>query len=67
MLEEPNCSKRKCKHFLGVHQPDGTEKTESVYCFAFPDKIPNDIAYGKNKHLSPITFQNNGIIYERKK
>ena len=67
MLPVPNCYKRKCKHFLGVSQYDGTEMSEVVYCKAFTNKIPEDIAYGKNKHLSPTEFQDNDIVYEREK
>ena len=54
MLAEPKCYTRKCAHFLGVKQPDGTEETECVYCVAFPDGIPDDIAYGRNLHTKPV-------------
>ena len=50
MITEPNCSKRNCKHFLGVVQPDGTEASERPNCKAFPRGIPDEIAYGNNKH-----------------
>lgn len=63
MLAEPNCSKRKCKHFAGVAQPDGTESSERVVCRAFPDKIPDDIAYGDNLHLKPVKGDH-GIQFE---
>lgn len=64
MIAEPNCSKRRCKYFLGVKQPDGTELTEVVYCSAFPDGIPIEIAYGDNPHTEPYEGDN-GIQYER--
>ena len=35
MLAEPKCWKRKCKHYLGIIQPDGTEMTEINNCKAF--------------------------------
>jgi hypothetical protein len=66
MLAEPNCWKRKCKHFIGILQPDGTELTERNVCEAFPDMIPEDIAYGNNRHLEPLQEQDNNIVYERK-
>jgi hypothetical protein len=53
MILEPNCNKRDCAHFIGVSQPDGTEMTECVICKAFPDGIPDEIAYGDNKHTAP--------------
>ena len=64
MLIEPRCSVRRCKHFLGVVQPDGTESTERNYCSAFPDGIPGDIAYGDNLHLDPVEGDL-GIQYEQ--
>jgi hypothetical protein len=64
---EPNCFKRKCKHFLGVIQPDGNEMSEKVNCSAFLEGIPDEIAYGTNKHLVPHPDQKNKIVYERAK
>lgn len=63
MLAEPECYKRKCKHFLGVGG-DEEEENEFVYCEAFPDGIPDEIAYGKNKHLTPLPGQLNEIVFE---
>lgn len=63
MLMEPNCSIRGCKHLKGVKQPDGTEATEFVYCEAFPDGIPDEIAYGDNTHTSPYPGDH-GIQFE---
>jgi hypothetical protein len=65
MIPEPNCDKRKCIHYLGVIQPDGTELTEKVACRAFPNGIPSEIAYGRNKHLTVHPDQDNDIVYER--
>lgn len=53
-IEEPRCSIRRCIHFQGVKQPNDDEETEIVYCTAFPDGIPNEIAYGSNLHLKPV-------------
>ncbi len=63
MLNVPRCALRNCKHFLGVKN-DGDEMTERVYCEAFPDKIPDEIAYGDNKHLEPYPGDN-GIQFEK--
>jgi hypothetical protein len=64
MLGEPHCSIRRCRHFTGVSQPDGTEMTERVVCSAFPKGIPDDIAYGANKHTTVDRRQSNKIVYE---
>lgn len=62
MIPEPNCFTRKCKHFIGVKN-DGDETTERVYCAAFPDGIPAEIAFGSNKHIKPYPGDN-GIQFE---
>lgn len=58
MLPEPNCYKRRCRHFIGVEQPDGTEPSEYLVCAAFPAGIPAEIAYGNNLHLQPYPGDN---------
>ena len=63
MLEEPKCSMRDCRWFLGVKQDDESEETERVVCEAFPDGIPAEIAYGDNPHLKPYPGDN-GIQFE---
>lgn len=64
MITQPNCSKRRCKHLLGVAEEAEDEETERPCCAAFPDGIPNEIAYGDNKHLTPYPGDN-GIQYEK--
>lgn len=64
MLAEPTCHKRKCKHFLGIKN-DGDETTERVYCEAFPDRIPAEIAYGDHPHTKPLKGQENDIVYSQ--
>ena len=67
-IKKPNCFERKCKHFLGIYQPEqykGSERGQTVNCKAFPVGIPHDIAYGDNKHLVKYPGQDNDIIYER--
>ncbi len=65
---EPKCSLRACRHFLGV-LPDDPEKTQPLIliCKAFPEApgIPNEIAYGDNKHKKPYPGDN-GILYKRR-
>ena len=65
MLLIPKCFDRKCKHYIGVIQPDGTELTETNVCKAFPKGIPNEIAYGDNLHLKPLKNQANIIVFEK--
>ena len=67
MIAEPKCFIRNCKNYIGVDQPDGTELTEKVICSAFPEGIPNGIAYGNNKHLVPYQGQTNSIVFEEGK
>jgi hypothetical protein len=66
MLREPvPCSKKGCKHYRGVAQPDGTEATEADVCAAFPDGIPAEIALGLNMHTAPFPGDH-GVRYEPK-
>jgi hypothetical protein len=62
MIAEPNCYRRRCKHFIGVKN-DGDETTERVVCAAFPDGIPDEIAYGENDHTAPYPGDG-GIQFE---
>jgi hypothetical protein len=64
MIMEPACYTRKCKHYQGVWQPDGTEESETNICEAFPEGIPKEIAYGNNLHSEPTSEQTNDIVYE---
>lgn len=64
MIQEPNCHKRGCKHYLGVAQPNNEEKGERPVCSAYPDGIPEDIAYGSDKHLEVRKDQTGNYVYE---
>lgn len=64
MIAEPNCSMRSCRHFRGVKRPDGTELSERVYCRAFPNGIPDDIAYGDDLHLEVYPDQENDFVFK---
>jgi hypothetical protein len=44
----------KCKHFRRFEGG----------CDAFPDDIPEEITSGQNKHLKPLQFQENDIVFE---
>jgi len=65
MLSGPKCYTRKCVYYSGVIQPDGTELTETNACTAYPKGIPDDIAYGLDKHLAVRPDQKNKIVYKR--
>jgi len=68
MLSESKCSKRNCKYYQGIKNPtsDGefNESKEFHYCKAFPNGIPDEIAYGDNDHTTPFDGDN-GIMYEK--
>jgi hypothetical protein len=62
----PNCydENRKCKFF------DGFAIKEDVpvpICKAFPDGIPQDIAFGNNQHKQPIKGQIGKYVFEEEK
>lgn len=67
MLATANCYTRHCKFYQGIIQPDGTELSERNYCKAFPDGIPDSIAYGEIIHDKPIKDQGNTIVFEKGK
>jgi hypothetical protein len=64
MIPEPYCSKRECKHYLGVKWLGEEEWTEVVVCKAFPKGIPDEIAYGDNLHTEPFKGDN-GIQFDK--
>ncbi len=64
-IKEPQCYRRKCAYFSGVRRLGEQEETEVVYCVAFPDGIPNEIAYGNNLHTKPLKDQPNNIVFEK--
>lgn len=64
MIVEPNCFKRGCVYFQGVKWLGKEENTEVCFCLAFPQGIPQEIAHGKDLHLTvrgdeeiPISFK----------
>jgi hypothetical protein len=67
MLVEAKCYTRHCKYYQGIIQPDGTEMAETNHCKAFPNGIPNEIAYGDNLHDKPLKDQGNDIVFEKGK
>jgi len=65
MLEEPNCYIRKCKYWYGfVKTKDSRIIT---VCLVFPKGIPDDIAYGEDKHEKVIDGQVGNFVYEKEK
>jgi len=67
MLEVPKCFTRKCQHYQGVKWFGEEESTERNICKAFPDGIPDEIAYRDNKHSKPLPGQKNNIVFEPRK
>ena len=63
MIEVPRCYERGCKHLQGVKQNRMQENTERAVCAAFPDGIPDEIAYGTNLHTTPYPGDH-GIQFE---
>lgn len=63
MIEDPKCFSRRCKHFLGVSSEEN-EEDQKVICEAFREGIPDQIAYGSDKHMKPLANQTNEIVYE---
>lgn len=61
MINQPRCHERGCIHFVGAKGKK--EIDQVVVCTAFPDGIPDDIAYGDNLHLEPVDGDN-GIQFE---
>lgn len=64
MLVTSKCFERRCRHYRGVYQPDGTEETERHVCAAYPEIIPADIVEGKDPHTSVRDDQDNDVIFE---
>ena len=64
MMPEPRCFTRKCKHYTGVKQDKDGEVNERQVCVAFPDGIPDEIAYGDELHIGPWP-DDNGIRFEK--
>lgn len=56
---QPECFRRKCKHFVGI--------TKGQYvCTAFPNRIPDDIAFGPSLHIVKRRGDG-GITFEKDK
>jgi len=66
MILESTCSKRKCIHYIGISQPDGTEISERPICEAYPNGIPDDITLGDDLHSEVRDDQDNEIVFEKK-
>lgn len=62
-IARPRCFERECVNFQGVRNK-GDESTEWPFCTAFPNGIPEEIAYGKELHLGPFPGDN-GIMFEK--
>lgn len=64
MLPQPECFTRGCRHLRGA--TDADERQQLPACLAFPNGIPDDIAYGDNLHLTvdPRQAKGNTVVYE---
>jgi hypothetical protein len=63
-IDGTHCYKNKCRWFMGVIQPDGTEMTERLMCPAFPEGIPNEITTGDNQHTEVYEGQSGHFLFE---
>jgi hypothetical protein len=63
MIDESRCQQRKCKHYWRIHQDNGFEITERHICAAYPNGIPDQIAFGNVLHIKPFPGDQ-GIQYE---
>lgn len=67
MRSVPKCYTRKCIHLIGMLQTDEEESTEVPNCLAFPNGIPDEIAYGDNLHIHKFKGQAGKFVYEKKR
>ena len=65
-IQEPKCSKRHCTWFSGAIKVSDNPVPVNV-CRAFPNGIPDDIAYGGNKHSEVIEGQEGGFVFKKGK
>jgi hypothetical protein len=64
MLAVPECHKRGCIHYAGILSgEDGSEVGERPVCAAFPDGIPDIIAYGDELHTKHVNGQTGNLVY----
>jgi len=54
-------------NFGGAKWLGATEDSEVLVCPAFPEGIPDRIAFGKDKHLEVAPDQTGDIIFEKAK
>lgn len=63
MFAEPRCYWRHCRHFQGVTGDDEVDQVLS--CPAFPQGIPERIAYGEDNHEVVAPDQVGDTVYEK--
>ena len=68
MITVPICYFRDCVHYIGAKNDSEPFDESKEYCFckAFPNGIPDDIAYGDNLHEKPVEGDK-GIQFQKRK
>jgi len=46
MIQLPTCLKRQCSNYRGLNTNHFEEIDKRHYCVIYPDRIPDDIAFG---------------------
>jgi len=50
---------------LGAYRKTEDASNPTLYCAAFPNGIPDEIAYGDNTHSKKLPDQINNIVFEK--
>jgi len=61
MMSMPKCYDRNCIHYMG-HDTINDKLVQT--CTAFPEGIPDSIAYGEDLHFEVLDGQNGEYVYE---
>lgn len=67
MIDEPRCSARGCRHFEGfvVSEDTNEERDERTCCPAYPEGIPERIAFGTERHTTMQPDQTGTLVFEK--
>ena len=64
-LELPNCRARGCAHWIGIRKKGEDEATERPCCAAYPEGIPEEIAYGHDQHMTLRGDETKDLVFEK--